>query len=55
MSVPGFASLACAALSNAIAGVVAARDAGLLFAIAGGLLLCAATGFGLTRTMRRLK
>jgi hypothetical protein len=53
--VPGFASLACAALSNALAGVVAARDAGLLFAIAGGLLLCTAAGFGLNRTVRGLK
>ncbi|HZG68756.1 MAG TPA: MFS transporter, partial [Herpetosiphonaceae bacterium] len=55
LSVPGFASLACAALSNALAGVVAARDAGLLFAIAGGLLLCTAAGFGLNRTVRGLK
>jgi MFS family permease len=55
MSVPGFASLACAAVSNAIAGVVAQRGAGTLFAIAGGLLLCTTVGFGLNRAMRRLE
>ncbi len=55
MSVLVFASLTCAALSNALAGVVAQRDAGLLFAGAGGLLLCIMAGFGLSRTVRMIE
>jgi MFS family permease len=55
MSVLVFASLTCAALSNALAGVVAQRDAGMLFAGSGGLLLCIMAGFGLSRTVRMIE
>ena len=54
LSVPGFAALACGALSNTLAGIVAEQDAGLLFASAGALLLCIAAGFGLSRSVREL-
>ncbi len=54
LSVPGFAALACGALSNRLAGTVAEHDAGLLFAGAGGLLLCIAAGFGLSRSVPEL-
>jgi len=48
------ASFACGALSNALAGIVAERDVGLLFAGASGLLLCLMAGLGLVRLLRRL-
>ena len=54
MSVLVFASLTCAALSNALAGLVAQRDAGMLFAGAGGLLLCIMVGFGVSRSVRMI-
>jgi MFS family permease len=50
------ASFTCAAVSNVLAGVVAERAVGLLFAGASGLLLCLMAGFGLMHVIqKRLK
>jgi predicted MFS family arabinose efflux permease len=47
------ASFSCGALSNALAGIVAERDVGLLFVGASGLLLCLLAGLGLARLLQR--
>jgi hypothetical protein len=48
------ASFTCGAVSNALAGIVAERAVGLLFAGAGALLLCLMAGFGLMQVVQRL-